>query len=686
MWTKDQYRWCFIDMHIGYTNDEYLSKLDPERIVKQIKGCGAQTMVVKCRPWSGYAYYPTEFGEMHPTLKKKELDYVKTMVELCRKEGIHVKAYFDQGFDNWAYENHPEWRSISPFGTQSLDVSMPVDGVHMRKSRYANVCINNPEYVEYCKNCLREMISKCHFDSIFLDMPFFPWYVCQCKACKDKYLRETGKEMPTAVDWDDPEFREFQYKREVWAGDFAMEMSRTVKETDPDCTCEHNLQSVLAPWTAAETDLTAEANDYCSADTYDSYFEQSFFCKYFKNLSKTLPYVFISGKCKQLSLHTTTKATDELARQGFIALLHNAAFSICDGMNPDGTLTDIVYADTIKNSFAKTKPYEEYVNGDLISNAAVWFPSHSKYDRDDNGKSIAEACMRFGGMKFYGAKVASGRLLNMLNIPYDTIPSKKLGYQKNDLLIIASVANIRDEEMKEIESYIMNGGSVYISGKPGHTRILELLEAEYVGDTEHFTTYMDPTESGKRFFKEFDRQQPAACGIQSRLSFKAGSEYETLAELVLPYTLPTTSEFAAIHSDPPGVYTGEPCAVLKNVGKGKILWVGGEMELADYYNGKIAVARMFKELSGELKYEACAPNQVEVMSWMKDGKQYVAAVNELDDMPAAPMCGVSVTLPYEAKKVTLLNSDKALDVTVGGGKTRIGFPVIELFEMAEIER
>ena len=672
-------------MHIGTGNDEYLSKLDPERIIRMVKDAGAQTVLVKCHPWSGYTYYESKFSEMHPSLKKMDLDYTRTIVELARKEGLNVKAYFTQGFDNYVYDNHPEWRCKNQNGQDSRDGVMPMDAVHYRKLRYGNVCLNNKEYLEYSKNCVREMISLCHFDSIFLDMPSWPFFVCYCPSCREKYRQETGLELPETVNWDDPVFRDFQYRREVWAAEFAMEMTKAVKETDPLCTCEHNQQAIIYTWAGGNSDLVNEASDYVSADTYDSYFEQSFFCKYFKNLSKSLPYVFISGRCKNLMLHTSTKAADEFKRQGFIALLHNAAYSICDGINPNGTYCEDIYTGPIKESFAATKPYEKYISGDLLHNAAVWYPSHCKYDREDNGKRVFEAGWKQPPQsKFYVSKVNSGRLLRMEGIPYDVIPSKKLKSLKDDLLIISSVANIRDEEMTDIESYIMNGGNVYISGKPGHPRFLELLEAEYEGDTEYWTTYMNPTESGKRFFKGFHKDNPAVAAVQSMLTFKG--EYETLATLALPYTKPMDYEYASIHSDPPGIFTDRPCAILKKVGKGQILWVGGEIENAEYYNGKMIVARMFRSLVNTLCFEAETPQGSEIMSWKKDGKQYLAAVNEIDDMPAAPIYGAKAILPYEAKSVRLLNSDKSLDVVRKNGKTEITFPVFNLFEMAEIEK
>ncbi|UWP58308.1 alpha-amylase family protein [Ruminococcus gauvreauii] len=685
MWTNDKYRWCFIDMHIGWENEEYLSRLNAEKMIALVKEAEGQTILVKCRPWSGLAYFPTEFGKMHPTLKKQQFDYVGTMTELARKNGLAVKGYFSQIYDNYAYDHHPDWRCIDQDGKQALDYHAYSTSriPHFERARYAMVCPNNREYRAYAKNCVYEIVSKYKFDSIFLDMPLWPT-VCFCASCRKRYYEETGREMPQYVDWDDAAFRDFQQRRELWLSEFTKMLSDTVKEADPECTCEHNQGCVHFSWISGHTDLVNESCDYVGGDTYDSYFEQSFFCKYYKNISKSLPFVFISSRCdRNLSYHTTTKAMEQLVRQGFIALEHNGAFSICDGIDPSGELCASVYQGIIKNCFAATRPYEPYVNGNYLKNAAVWYPSHSKYDRADNGKRVIEAERKAAAdNQFYHAKVAAGRILGLHNIPYDVVASQNLKNLQDDLLIISDVANIRDEEMEAIETYIRNGGHVYLSGKPGHVRLLELLEAEDLGDTAHYAAYMVPTEMGKKYFREFDSQSPMYTNRQARLRFYG--EQQTLATLALPYTAPYTHDYAAIHSDPPGVFTDEPCAVLKTVGKGSIFWVGGPIEMLDYYSAKLTVGRIFKSLCGELVYETEAPVFVEVMSWLKDGRQYISAVNMQDVMPPATMSNVSVTLPYEAASARLLNSDRELETEIKNGSTRIQFPAFTMFEVAEI--
>jgi len=32
------------------------------------------------------------------------------LIELCHKEGMNVVIYYSLIYNNWAYDNHPEWR------------------------------------------------------------------------------------------------------------------------------------------------------------------------------------------------------------------------------------------------------------------------------------------------------------------------------------------------------------------------------------------------------------------------------------------------------------------------------------------------------------------------------------------------------------------------------------------------
>ena len=106
-----------------------------------------------------------------------------------------------------------------------------------------------------------------------------------------------------------------------------------------------------------------------------------------------------------------------------------------------------------------------------------------------------------------------------------------------------------------------------------------------------------------------------------------------LATLTLPYTMTDTYEFAAIHSNPPGIYTDRPCAILKKVGDASIIWTAAPIEMARPYMSRQVFRRMVKLLAGEPTFTSNAPKFVEVLKWQKDGADYFAVINRAGGVP-----------------------------------------------------
>ena len=199
-----------MDMHIDDWHETFLSKLDVDEYVDALVDAGVQAAMVKAKPHTGLCYWPCDTGRMHKGLKG--WDFFGSMVEKCHANGIAVIAYFTQIFDNWAYDNHPDWRLIAPDGMTFREYR---GRDHFRNGRYGIVCPNNPDYRAYVKENLQELNRKYDFEGMFLDMTFWP-EICVCPHCRKRWFEETGRELPRTIDWSDPAFREFAYARSVW--------------------------------------------------------------------------------------------------------------------------------------------------------------------------------------------------------------------------------------------------------------------------------------------------------------------------------------------------------------------------------------------------------------------------------------------------------------------------------------
>ncbi|MBQ7371731.1 MAG: alpha-L-fucosidase [Blautia sp.] len=680
MWTKGNYRRIFLDMHINDADPVYLSKIDPEHIVSVMKDTGAQMLVVKSRPHTGLALFPTKYGRMHRGLKGR--DYVGEMIGLCHKNGIAVQCYFSQIFDNYAYDTHPEWRMVNGEGKGSREYEDYTNQSMYRRGRYGLVCPNHEEYRKYAVDCLTEMTEKYEFESIFMDMPFFP-EVCYCPSCRKKYYEATGREMPKKIELSSKEFREWQLLREEWMGEFTKLTSQAVKAVRPEVTIEQNICMIVDPWQYCTTELVYENCDYAGGDLYGGFLEGSFISKFFRHISKTLPFEFITSRCEPtLSHHTTTRSKDELLLQTMVALAHDGAISVCDGMNPDGTIADKFYKNTMKAVFSEAAKYPEHIGGDLISDVAIWFPTRMKISMSEDGGPIVTDKM---SKEHIDTKLHMAYILRQEHIPFDVIPSGQIADCASQVLIIDDIVNILDSEMDEIRQYVAKGGSLYISGHVGHPELLKMLEAHSLGLTEHNVTYMSPTKAGETVFDGFDASAP--LNIQNRMELlEFSGEYETLATLTLPYTMTGKTEFASIHSNPPGIPTVQPVVVLKKTGASKLLWTGSPIENQSPYLSKKVVGHLVQLLISKPSIHVEAPACVEVIRWAQGDNELLTVFNEQEKYPFIPVAEAAVTLPREVRRAVNLANGEELPVEKReDGSSVIKLSGLDIFQFVKVE-
>ena len=681
MWIEGNYRRNLMDMHIDDWNPEFLSRLDVDEYIKALKDAGIQAAMVKGRPHTGLAYYPTKVGRMHKGLKG--FDFLGEMVQKCHENGIAVVAYFTQIFDNWAYDNHPEWRIITAEGKGMRELH---EKANMKTGRYGIVCPNNEGYREYVKACLTEMNALYDFDGMFLDMTFFP-EVCYCPSCRKRYMDETGKELPRVIDWQDPDWMEYAYKRDEWMADYARFATDCVKKIKPDVTIEHQFSSIAASWITANSELLLDAIDCASGDYYGGFLQQTFINKYYKNISPNLPFVYHTSRCDpELKYHTTTKTEEEMLLHVITALVHNGAFLLVDAINPDGSIVPDVYHGMMKRVYENTSRFEKYINGDLYHDAAVWFATHAKYDPNETGIEVTQKS--FQPAFYLEAPVAASSVLREYNVPFEVIGTKNIRQEKAKVLILSHVANIREEEMDEIEAYLAGGGNLFISGPIGNKRLQKLLGIRITGQTEHDFTYMSPTKEGEELFEGFSHLVPLTTdGHQMEAEIADDTNLTVLATKTLPYTMTGRCEFAAIHSNPPGIYTEAPCAVLKQVGESRIIWTAAPIEMSRPYMSRKVFFRMIDFLRGEAAFTSNAPKFVEVLGWQKDGKDYFAAINQQEESPVAPMYDITIEVKGKAgKKAYLLPEHTELKTeTIGEDTLKIYLPKLEIFHILCLE-
>ena len=186
-------------------------------------------------------------------------------------------------------------------------------------------------------------------------------------------------------------------------------------------------------------------------------------------------------------------------------------------------------------------------------------------------------------------------------------------------------------------------------------------------------------------FEGFTKCTPLTIDMhQVEIEVEDDTDLTVLATLTLPYTMTDTYEFAAIHSNPPGIYTDKPCAILKKVGTSSIIWTAAPIEMARPYMSRQVFCRMVNLLAGEPVFTSNAPKFVEVLNWKKDEKEYFAVINEQEESPIAPMYDIMISVKAPGKKAYLLPGGEELETEETDGMLHIHLPKLEVFHMVEV--
>ncbi len=241
-WFQRGYRRILVDMHIADWNDEFLSKYDPRKVADLYAKANVTSAMFYCQSHVGLCYWPTQSGKMHAGLHGR--DIVGQMVAELKARGIAAVAYYSLIFNNWAFLEHPQWRQKPANETPE---AAKKDFGAFEGSRYGLVCPNNPGYFDFVIRQLDELVGGYKFEGIFYDMTFWPT-LCVCSHCRDKFRRQTGKEIPQTVDWFNPDWVQFQIARERWMGEFGQAVTDKTKALQPGITVCHNYATVIRTW------------------------------------------------------------------------------------------------------------------------------------------------------------------------------------------------------------------------------------------------------------------------------------------------------------------------------------------------------------------------------------------------------------------------------------------------------
>lgn len=682
MWYTDNYRRNLVDMHIEEWDESFMASFDPETYVDMLKKANVTCAMVYANSHVGLCYWPTESGKMHPGLKGR--DIFGEVVKLCHEAGMDVILYYTLIYDNWAYEQDPEWRILRADGRHSREVEGK-PRKSFNSGRYGVCCPNSQGYRDYTRTQLKELADRYQFESVFFDMTFWP-DVCYCNNCKRRYEKEVGGQMPRIINWNDPVWNRFQEKREEWLNEYAHFATNTIKEFKPGVTVNHQYSSITTNWVRGVNEKHKNACDYAGGDFYAGLPEQSFICKMF--YSMTGSYEFHTTRCTDLSDHTTCKSEGELVQQASIALAHNGAFLFIDAIDPQGTLNPDVY-EKLGRVFKENEKYEKYLGGKMCQDAAVLFDMNSKMSYKDNGKPVLETSSEIPHLD---AAVGAARILKEAHIPYGVIgeDNLKTEIEQYKAIILPDVMRFSKEASENIREYVKGGGCVYASGHTDLSCLEDVFGLKKIGETTEEFTYIAPVGRGKELIPAANEKYPMMVK-NTQILVETEEDTEVLGLTVLPYTNPSDfKKFASIHSNPPGIKTGNPAITVHTYGKGKAIWVAAPIEAMGREIHDQAFATIIHELVQEQSFELEAPPAVEAVEFYQEDKdRYLISLINLQELtPVVPVHNMKLTVDLKGKtceRAVVLPDELPVEYSQENGKVTIKVPELDMLRMLLIE-
>lgn len=699
------YRRSLLDMHIPGWDPLFLSKYEPAKLAAEYEKAQVEGVLLYCKSHMGLNYWPVPVGGIHPAAKDRDL--VGELVSELKKRGIRPAAYHSVMYDNWAAENHPDWRVKSSTTLNSGENRV------MLGRRYGTCCPNNPGYLAYEIKQITSLISRYEFDALWIDMVFWT-AICVCDHCRNRFRKEQGLEIPLIVDWESKEWSTFQSSREMWLDDFWQQIRSAVWNLQPDLAITHNFAATLGSWFNASTTYESSIDNFTGGDLYGGKQEQLVVSKMMHHISREQPAEYMSSRTPDLRYHVQLRTERDITMQALGAVANHLSFLFIDAIDPVGTVSPGVY-ERMGKVFDKTKVYEPFLGGKPIEDVAVYFSDYSKMSPAEKGTPIWEgpAHPSHHLAAFHGAC----RALQSEHIPFGVISRGQLSSLSSfKALILPDVTRMSSEEVNAVKSYVAGGGKVYASGGTSLMDITgnygpEFSLKEEMGislDKEHEEGGIVFIKPQNDLLKEVVLPEDyVSWGLTPHMEYhelapvkpihiprikKSGSS-EVLATLTLPYGYPDagsleTHGFASIHSSPPWTDTEVPAIIRNRHKAGESIYSVAPIEKSvDAASNRLFLSLVWDLLGKESSLEVVAPEQVWVTAFEQpDRNRTVISILNYDEKQEGLFARTKVRFRADknrkVKDVVHALSGESLPVSISSSNV-IDFPelIIETFEM-----
>lgn len=696
-----------LDMHVPEWDPDFLTRFDPDATVDLYLKAGADAVMVYCNSMLGLSYWPSRTGRMHPALSGS--DIIGRTVERLHEHGIAACAYYSVNFNQLAYENLPAGRTsdtapFEPYGPGS---------------RFGVMCPNNKAFVEFACGQVAELANSYTFDALFLDMMFWTG-VCTCANCQDRYLQETGRNIPSTVDWASTEWAHFQRARESWLADQYDALAAAVK-TQRNIPVFNNNSIVPAGWRSGASVRLLAANDLIGADVQASADALFTFAHMASRLSP-LPWQYMHSASGYLSTIARAPSVTHQASHAMMATTFGAQFMAIDAVMPDGTVHPAGY-DRFREIFDQMRPYKAYLGGQPAADIAVYYNPSADVDLADNGTDVRKLTSRqpFLHPLQHGLAAAGAcGALQRAHLPVTVVTPADLDHLGEfDVLVLPNLVRVSAEETRAFRDFVRAGGRLYASGytsliRDDGTRLADFDLADVLGVT--YEGREDLTVSYLRPIREKDRAaiapaelvthgeprppSPGAEGINRIcLTVIAAEDTATLGTLTTPFAEGRGTRddhlWASVLTSPPWTDTGRPAIVEHHFGQGHTVYVAGDLEAGAATTREaeslfISLVRGLQRRAPLVEADAPAPVWLVPFDEPEHGRLRINLLNHQPDGPHLPVPELTLRINLDRHQAVVtavrdVRSGTDLAFEVRDGHVEVPVRDLALFTMVCVE-
>lgn len=630
-----------IDFHTMPDIPDFGAHFDAAQFARTLQEARVEFINAFAKCNIGFAYYPTQVGQVHPYLK---FDMLGQMVEECSKLGIGISAYFNVGLDHEMARKHREWTIVNK------------DGQIIYGDRTANffrnMCLNTG-YRDYMLGMIQEVVEFYPVEGVFLDCIVIR--PCYCNDCAEG-MRENGMNPLDEAD-------AYAFARER-----TLDFCRAVKQIVGD--------NKFLYLNGLKSSDTAGMQTHHEIECLPSAWSYDFFparVAYLRNLG--LQTMYMTGRFNvNWGDFGGIKSKASLLNDCWDALSNAVATSIGDHMHPRDGLDPAVYR----------------LIGEVHKEIELLEPW------TDDAVAVADiGILTLGEGELATCHNGAVRMLGELKYTYDII-NERHDLSSYKVIVLPDHVIISPELKQKLQAHIDRGGGILSTGRSGLNPegtefALEAWNMEYEGADPWNSSYFRMTDSHQ------DEGVPDAySGIYNQailLQVKEGAT--AIADYVQPYFNREWDGFHGYFYTPPDRYAGRP-AVARS---GNIIQICFNVftSYMDYATPthKHLVRYCLEQLLAEpiIKCEDI-PSTARVTVTKKDNKKMIhvklthpeprGKYNIVEDLPVL-VDGVVRLRGISTKQVYLAPTQEPLDWEIREGYTQIYLPKMKGYAMIVVE-